>query len=111
MIENIIVSFSGGKTSGRMSKLLLDTHPRDRLRFAFMNTGCEEEETLTFIDRCDREWNMDLVWLEIDVNPIMGKGNGYSVVNYETAARNGEPFEAMIQKYGIPNVSFPPLYT
>ena len=31
----------------------------------------------------------------------------YRVVTFETAARNGEPFEAMIQKHGIPNVSFP----
>ena len=72
----IIVSFSGGKTSGRMARILLDTEPRDKLRFAFMNTGCEEEETLRFVDRCDREWSMDLVVARRRNESDQRKGHG-----------------------------------
>jgi hypothetical protein len=90
-----------------MAKLLIDTEPHERLRFVFMNTGCEEEETLRFVAACDREFGMNLIWLEGTTNPVKGKGVGYRIVNFATASRNGEPFEAMIQKHGIPNVSFP----
>ena len=74
----------------------------------FANTGKESEETLFFVDECANEWNIDIKWIEGYPSDF---GKGWSVnhklVNYETASRKGEPFEAMIKKLGIPFQSAP----
>lgn len=88
-----------------MTHMLAHT-PGERL-FIFANTGEEDERTLEFVDRCDREWNLRLVWVEAEINPEKGIGTGHRVVNFETATRGGNLFEAMIAKYGIPNKNYP----
>ena len=45
--------------------------------------------------------------MEAVVNPNKGAGTKHKVVTFETASRKGEPFEAMIAKYGIPNMKHP----
>jgi len=62
---------------------------------------------LEFVDRCDKEWDLNVVWLETVVNPVMGIGGSFKKVNFHSASRNGQPFEAVISKYGIPNVARP----
>ncbi len=105
--DRISISFSGGKTSAYMTKMLLDhfrTHEPDReIIVTFANTGQEHEETLKFVDRCDKAFGFGVVWLEADV--VHGKrvATGHRIVTFETASRNGEPFEEVIKKYGIPN--------
>ena len=78
-----------------------------QLVFCFANTGKEKPQTLDFVDRCDREFGLGLVWLEAKVDPTLGNGTTYKVINYCTASRNGEPFEAVTAKYGISNKMFP----
>lgn len=108
MKENIVVSFSGGKTSAYMSeKLKREYGDQYNFVFIFANTGQECEETLRFVDRCDREFDLNLVWVEAVVNPQHGKGITHKVVDFTTASRNGEPFEAHIAKSGIPNANKP----
>ncbi len=108
--QHLTISFSGGKTSAYMTKMLLDhfrgEDPDRRILVTFCNTGQEHEETLKFVDRCDREFGFNVVWMECVVDPVKGKGIRHQVVNFETASRNGEPFEAYITKYGIPNAAF-----
>lgn len=108
-VKPILISFSGGRTSAFMAKLLIEHQAlSDRQKVVcFANTGKEFEATLDFVNECDVRWNLNVVWLEAVVNPEKGKGTTFKVVNYETAARNGEPFEAVIAKYGIPNKQFP----
>jgi hypothetical protein len=101
-----LVSFSGGKTSAFMSRFLQTHYPQREVVFAFANTGKEREETLEFVNECDVRWGLQVVWLEAVINPEFGKGTTHKVVSFEAAARNGEPFEAMIAKYGIPNAAF-----
>ncbi len=104
----LFVSFSGGATSGYMCKWLIDNvSGKYDLKFLFANTGQEHEKTLEFVDQCDSAFGLDLVWLEAVINPERGKGTGHKVVSFETASRNGEPFEEMIKVYGIPNVDYP----
>jgi len=105
--QPIIVSFSGGRTSAYMLRLLLDNYPEADLRVVFANTGKEREETLDFVHECATRWNIPVTWVEAVVNPQKGVRTGYRIVTYETASRLGEPFEAAIAKYGIPNNSFP----
>lgn len=102
-----ICSFSGGRTSAFMAHLLLQKHSKDDLLFVFANTGKENPETLDFVNECDTRWNLGVVWLEALVLPEKGKGTTYRIVDYKTASRNGEPFSAVNEKYGIPNQNFP----
>ena len=73
----------------------------------FANTGQEHPATLEFVDRCDREFGFNVIWLEALVDPEEGVGIRHTVVNYETASRNGKPFRDYIAKYGIPNMGSP----
>jgi 3'-phosphoadenosine 5'-phosphosulfate sulfotransferase (PAPS reductase)/FAD synthetase len=74
------------------------------LIFIFANTGKERIETLDFINECEIRWNLNCVWLEYD---LVDDKSTFKIVDYNTASRNGEPFEKMIAKYGIPNKAFP----
>jgi hypothetical protein len=91
-----------------MTKQLVDnfSHIYDFV-IVFANTGQENEKTLVFVDRCAREWGLDIVWVEAVVFPGARVGTKHRVVSFETAARRGEPFEAVIEKYGIPNRNYP----
>lgn len=105
--DRLWVSVSGGRTSMMMAYFIMrHAHENANLTFVFANTGQEHEKTLEFIDRCDREWGLGIVWIEAVVNPGR-KGCTHRIVNYKTASRNGEPFEEVIAKYGISNKSYP----
>lgn len=99
----LAISFSGGRTSAVMTKLCVDkfkdTHD---IAITFANTGCEHENTLKFVDQCDKHFGWNVVWLEAVVNPEKGKGIRHKIVDFETAARDGEPLEADFAKYGLP---------
>lgn len=91
---------SGGRTSGYMADLLKsdpDTF------FMFQNTGREKPETYDFLNKMDKEWGLNLIWLEYHC-PDPTKKAGFKVVSYETANREGVPFAQLIQKRkAIPN--------
>jgi len=108
MKQKMVVSFSGGKTSAYMAVKLIELwgHVYDFV-FIFANTGLEDEETLIFVNRCDVEFGLNVVWVEAVVNPVHMKGITHKTVSFETASRNGEPFEAHIAKSGIPNANKP----
>jgi hypothetical protein len=105
--SRILVSFSGGRTSGLMSKIIAESRKSAECLFIFANTGLEDPRTLDFVDQCDRAFELNLVWVEAKVNSLRGEGTTHQVVNYETASRQGQPFEQAIRKFGIPNSSFP----
>ena len=77
------------------------------MKFIFANTGAENEETLVFIDRCSKFFGFPVVWLESEPIHIERKGTQHRVVDFKTASRDGEPFERVVKKYGIPNQAFP----
>ena len=86
-----IINFSGGRTSAYMTKRLID-EGGDYL-VTFQNTGKELPQTLDFVNECDKRWGLNIVWLEYRY------GNNWEVVNYETASRDGRPFNEVIQHY------------
>lgn len=102
---NLSISFSGGRTSAYMTWWLLNFKRDDynEIVITFANTGQEHEKTLEFINRCDKEFGFNTVWLEAVVSPEKGIGTTHKIVDFETASRNGEPYEQVIKKYGIPN--------
>lgn len=104
----LVISFSGGRTSAYMAKYLKDTYEGERqIITVFANTGREREETLQFVNQCDKAFGLNIVWLESVQYHGKRKSAGFKVVDFETADRTGAPFEDMIKKHGIPNVVFP----
>lgn len=109
------ISFSGGRTSAYMLYRILQAHSGklpDFVRVTFANTGKEMPQTLDFVQRCSEEWGVDIAWLELGSYDYKGsykkgrhKGKpiykaSTKIVDYETASRNGEPFERLIKQRG-----------
>ena len=93
--EPTVISFSGGRTSAYMLWRVLQANgglPEDAI-VCFANTGKEDEATLEFVRDCEKNWDCKIHWIEYRNNEI-----GFEKVNFETASRNGEPFEALIRK-------------
>ena len=104
----ILVSFSGGKTSGMLSHKIQNAFGTTcDVRHVFANTGLENEATLEFVRECDTAFGLGVVWLEAVINPMHGIGVTHRVVSFESASRNGGPFEAFVRKSGIPNMNKP----
>ena len=98
------ISFSGGRTSAYMLWRVLQSNdglPQEA-KVCFANTGKEMEETLRFVDRCGKEWGVPIDWIEYhDAEETKDR---FKVVTFETASRDGEPFEAIIRKRNyLPN--------
>lgn len=95
-----LVSFSGGRTSGYMLWRILQAHGGtlpDDVVVAFANTGKEREETLRFVHECASRWGVKITWLE-------WRPGGFEEIGFNSAARAGEPFDALIaRKRAIPN--------
>jgi len=106
--EPALISFSGGRTSGFMLWKILQAYngklPKDIL-VVFANTGKEAPETLDFIRDVSEKWDVNINWLELSIHedrPIWRTKQ----VTYETASRNGEPFDMLIKKQPfLPNPS------
>lgn len=116
-MKKLVISFSGGRTSAYMTWWLLNEW-EDRNNWemivVFANTGLEAEGTLFFVDECASEWGINIIWIESkhkDSNGVSYSKKGWAVkhkvVTYETASRNGEPFEEMISNVGIPSSNAP----
>ena len=104
-----IIHFSGGRTSAYLLFHTMEAYggslPK-HVRVAYCNTGKEREETLSFIQRCSDEWNVEVTWLEYDYRTDAQGGlhdpkHVHRVVSFDQASRNGEPFEAMIRSGSI----------
>ena len=95
------ISFSGGRTSAYMLWRVLQSNgglPQDTI-VCFANTGKEEEATLRFVRDCGERWGVPIAWVEYRDNE-----SGYALVDFSTASRDGEPFEAIIRKRNyLPN--------
>jgi 3'-phosphoadenosine 5'-phosphosulfate sulfotransferase (PAPS reductase)/FAD synthetase len=101
---NVLISFSGGRTSGFMLRQIIESNNGIpvRAKVVFANTGREMPETLDFVHECGERWNVPITWLEYARadNKVT-----FDVVNHNSASRRGEPFDAVLAKTGIlPNV-------
>lgn len=105
-MKNLLISFSGGRTSAFMSRYLQlnDLYKNHKKYFIFMNTSKEKEETLEFVNECDKRFKLNVIYLEAIINPVLGQGNDFKITDFKNLKRKGEIFEDGIKKYGIPNV-------
>lgn len=102
-----VISFSGGRTSGYMLWRIIQSYggtlPED-VKVIFCNTGKERTETLDFVERCSQRWEVPITWLEYrntgeGRTPSKVGGHSFAVVDYHTASRSGEPFDAVISAF------------
>lgn len=110
MKPKILISFSGGRTSAYMTWWLKNEWVKRNeyeMKVVFANTGKEDIKTLEFVNECDIRWGLNVVWVEAKVDYNYRSGTKFTVVDFHSSARNGQPFEDVIKKYGIPNQSFP----
>lgn len=110
MKNKLLISFSGGETSAYMLYYILNLwSKRDQYEIIvlFANTGEENEETLIFIEKCSKLFNVEVIWLEAVFHKEYRKGTTHRIVNFETATRGKDLFEEMIKVYGIPNQAYP----
>jgi len=114
-MEKLLISFSGGETSAFMTQWLW-RHKQDEYEMivVFANTGQENEETLDFVEKFGRYYNIPITWVEAKVIHVERIGTQHKIVDYYTATRmydwkkrDDTPFEEIIKKYGIPNPSHP----
>lgn len=106
--QNILISFSGGETSGFMLQHILNNYSNHNIEVVFANTGEENEETLEFVQKCAEYFNVKVTWLEYE-------RLGFKIVDYTTAYRShnkkeienkwqNHPFRKYISEFGIPNL-------
>lgn len=108
MKEKLLVSFSGGETSGYMLWWILNNwSDKFEIKVVFANTGEENEETLLFVERCSNLFNVEVIWVEGVFHKEHGVATTHKIVDFKTATRGRELFEQMIQVYGIPNQANP----
>ena len=113
-MKRVNLCMSGGRTSAYMTEKLLELQfngyfPDTEFVITFANTGREHEKTLEFVTKCSERWvrvfDNQVIWLEAVIH------NGrlpcsHKVVSFETACRDGEVFEKVVAKYGLPNGNF-----
>lgn len=92
---NVQIAFSGGRTSAYMLRQIMNANGGlpDRAVVTFQNTGREMPQTLDFVADVGIRWGVKIVWLE-----YLPTAPHFQIVNHNSAARNGEPFDALIDK-------------
>lgn len=113
-MKRVNICNSGGRTSAYLTEMALEAQASGALGdtefiVTFANTGREHEKTLMFVNNCNKRWTelygVSITWLEAEVHT--GRlPCSHKVVTFETASRHGEPFEAVVAKYGLPNNTF-----
>lgn len=92
---NVQIAFSGGRTSAYMLRHILDANAGlpDRAVVTFQNTGREMPETLDFVQEVGSNWGVKIIWLEYRPTAPL-----FEVVSHNSASRDGQPFDALIDK-------------
>lgn len=102
-----VVSFSGGRTSAYLVWLMEQKRRLEgwNVHYIFMDTGAEHPLTYRFVREMVKFWDIPLTVLTVDINPELGKGNGYKVwspADIQTRMDAQAPFRQMMAKYGTP---------
>lgn len=91
---NVHVTLSGGRTSAYLLHQLLEATGElpERVKVVFANTGREDPRTLDFVQQMGQRWSVPITWVQ-----YLPDAPWFEIVNHNSAARDGEPFEAMIK--------------
>lgn len=103
--NNIFCSVSSGYSSVMMAVKMREWYPDHNIINVMANTSKERIESLEFMDKCDKHFGLNLIWVEAEINQEAGVGTSYKLCKYEDLKTNGEIFEDGIKKYGIASVA------
>src|SRR5690554_5752669 len=82
MKKKLLVTFSGGETSAFMGQWLNQKMKDEyEMLFVFANTGVESNETLDFVHKCEKEFGLDIKWIEAKVYHNQRKSTGFKMVD------------------------------
>ena len=101
---NKVISFSGGRTSAYLVHLF---KADPNAYFVFMDTGAEHPKTYEFIQNIVKHWGINLVCLRTVINPEMGVGVAYKVIEIDDLKQDLKPWSEMLKKYGSPYFDMP----
>jgi len=115
MIENIIISVSGGRSSAFMAKHICTSEKYNDYNkvYVFANTGMERIETIEFLRNMERYWGIEILCVEGVYSNEMGVGVKHQVKSLDTLSMNAEPMEGAIRHktkgifHGLPNMKAP----
>ena len=100
--KNIFCSVSAGYSSVLMAIKMKYWFPDHNIIYAMANTSKEHKESLIFMHKCDKHYNLNMKWVEAIFNE-KGVGVDFNIVEYENLKTKGEIFEDGIKKFGIPS--------
>ena len=100
--KNIFCSVSSGYSSVMMAIKIKEWFPDYNIIFAMANTSKERAESLDFMNKADKLYNLNIKWIEAEFH---GKRIGvtHKIVSFKNIKRQGEIFEDGIKKLGIPS--------
>ena len=101
-MKQIVVSFSGGRTSAYLCSLIKKMHT-DAV-FVFMDTGAEHPATYDFVRQCNNYFGLNLVCLRAKVSQEQGIGVGYEIIDIADIGHNLNVWRDMLEKYSTPYV-------
>ena len=99
--DRTALSLSGGRTSAYMLHRVLESNGGlpECAQVMFANTGLEHEATLEFVATIGQRWGVPITWVE-----YRKEAPGFTVVDFDSASRNGEPYAALIRDHRfLPN--------
>lgn len=99
----IVNSVSSGYSSVMMAIKMREWYPEAEIVNIMANTSRERDESLVFMDKCDKHYGLDLIWVEADIDPRPMIGTRHVVKTFENLTTDGSIFEKGIIKYGIPS--------
>ena len=99
-----VVSFSGGRTSAYLCKVMLEKFGSENVDFVFMDTGAEHPKTYEFIKNVNDHFNLNLTCLRGDFSLPIGSGVGFRVVHINDCKPDLKPYKEMMTKYGVPYI-------
>ena len=99
-MKQIVVNFSGGRTSAYLCSLIKKLHPT--AVFVFMDTGAERPATYDFVRQCNNYFGLNLVCLRAKVSQEQGIGIGYEIIDIVDIGHNLNVWRDMLSKYSTP---------
>lgn len=99
MPGGVHIGLSGGRSSATLLALLLELHGGklpSNYHAIFTNTGKEHAATYEYLKAIQENWGVPIQWLELTA--VLDRDHiSYKQVDYASASRKGEPFQAVLR--------------
>lgn len=99
-----VVSFSGGRTSAYLVYLMEQKRKNEGwdVEYVFMDTGAEHPKTYEFVRNVVKYWGINLRCIRAVINPELGKGVSYQLLETSDLGWDLSNFTAISIKHGTP---------